>query len=82
MRIVPDERMMKTDMAKRASCDTVASHPEKLGGALLFTDKRVPLSALFENLKDGATVDEFLAWFPGVEAWQVSAVLENEAKSC
>ena len=33
-----------------------------------------------ENLKDGATVAEFLEWFPGVEAWQVQAVLEHEAK--
>ena len=69
-------------MAKWVSCDAVERRPEKLGDALLFTGTRVLVSVLFENLKDGATVDEFPAWFPGVEAWQVSAVLENEAKSC
>ena len=69
-------------MNRWASCDAVESHPEKLGGALLFTGTRVPVSALFENIKDGATIDEFLAWFPGVEVWQVSAVLENEEQPC
>jgi len=40
----------------------------------------VPVSALFENLESGATVGQFLDWFPGVEAWQVRAVLEHEAE--
>ena len=39
---------------------------------------RVPVAALFENLKDGATVDEFLAWFPGVSRNQVETVLDFE----
>lgn len=69
MRIVPNERMPRTDTTNWTSCDAVESHPENLGGALLFTGTRVLVSALFENLKDGATVGEFLAWFPGVEAW-------------
>jgi hypothetical protein len=36
--------------------------------------------ALFENLRDGATVDQFLQWFPGVTRAQVAAVLEHEAR--
>jgi len=39
----------------------------------------VPVAALFENLKDGASVEDFLAWFPGVERTQVEAVLDHEA---
>ena len=65
-------------MNRWASCDAVESDPEKLNGALLFQGTRVPVSALFENLKDGASVAEFLEWFPGVEAWQIKAVLEHE----
>ena len=43
---------------------------------------RVPVSALFGNLAAGATpVKDFLEWFPGVEEWQVKAVLEHEVKS-
>ena len=67
-------------MTRWASCDAVESHPKKLGGVLIFRGTRVPVSALFENIKDGASVSEFLEWFPGVEYWQVRAVLEHEVK--
>jgi uncharacterized protein (DUF433 family) len=41
----------------------------------------VPVSALFENLKDGATVEQFLEWFPGVERWQLETVLDHETRA-
>ena len=41
----------------------------------------VPVSALFENLESGATLDQFLAWFPGVARAQAEAVLEHAARS-
>ena len=37
--------------------------------------------ALFENLEEGATVDDFLSWFPGVTRAQVLAVLEFAEQS-
>ncbi len=43
---------------------------------MVFCSTRVPVKALFENLEDGATVDQFLDWFPGVKREQVQAVLE------
>ena len=49
--------------------------PDVLSGAWRFRGTRVPLAALFENLRDGATVAEFLAWFPGVTPDQVEEVL-------
>ena len=36
---------------------------------------------LFENLECGATVEQFLGWFPGVARAQVDAVLEHAARS-
>ena len=42
------------------SCKAVERNPGKLGGAWVFQGTRVPVSALFENLRDGATVDQFL----------------------
>jgi uncharacterized protein (DUF433 family) len=33
--------------------------------------------ALFENIEDGASVDDFLEWFPGVSRRQVEAVLSR-----
>jgi uncharacterized protein (DUF433 family) len=41
----------------------------------------VQVRALFENLEGGATVDEFLEWFPGVERAQAEAVLEHAQRS-
>jgi uncharacterized protein (DUF433 family) len=34
---------------------------------------------LFENLRDGASIDEFLEWFPGVRREDAVAVLDHEA---
>jgi uncharacterized protein (DUF433 family) len=51
---------------------------EILSGVWVFRGTRVPVSALFENLRDGATIDQFLEWFPGVTRAQVEAVLEYE----
>lgn len=62
-------------------CAAVESDPAKLSGAWLFRGTRVPVSALFENLEGGATVEEFLGWFPGVSRQQVDAVLEHAARS-
>ena len=41
----------------------------------------VPVKALFENLESGATVDQFLEWFPGVTTQQALAVLEFAEKT-
>lgn len=43
----------------------------------VFRGTRVPVSALFENLKDRASIDEFLDWFPGVQRDQVVATLDS-----
>ena len=47
-------------------CPAVERDPEKVSGAWVFCGTRVPVASLLENLKDGATVDQFLDWFPGV----------------
>lgn len=59
----------------------VERSPDVLSGAWRFRGTRVPLAALFENLRDGATVAEFLAWFPGVTQDQVEEVLDYEART-
>lgn len=60
-------------------CPAVEQNPHKVSGAWVFTGTRIPLYALYENLASGATVDEFVAWFPGVDSEQVRTVLEYEA---
>ena len=62
-------------------CSSVERDPERLSGAWVFAGSRVPVRALFENLEDGASVDDFLEWFPGVTRTQIEAVLELAADS-
>ena len=62
-------------------CSAVERDPAKVSGAWVFTNTRVPVRALFDNLEDGATIDEFIEWFPGVTRKQVEAVLEFTAAS-
>ncbi|MGC3989607.1 MAG: DUF433 domain-containing protein [Chthoniobacteraceae bacterium] len=57
-------------------CSALESIPAKMSGAWVFRGTRVPAEALFENLRDGARVDEFIEWFPGVSHEQVKQLLE------
>jgi uncharacterized protein (DUF433 family) len=41
----------------------------------------VPVQALFANLEDGARIDDFLEWFPGVTRAHVEAVLRHAEQS-
>lgn len=66
-------------MSTWSSCPAVERDPGKVSGAWVFRGTRVPVSALFENLEDGAQLSEFVAWFPGVTAEQARAVLEHAA---
>jgi uncharacterized protein (DUF433 family) len=62
-------------------CDAVERDVEKVSGAWVFRGTRVPMTALFENLEDGASIDDFLSWFPGVAKGQAVAVLEYTIQS-
>ena len=61
-------------------CPAVEHSPGKISGAWAFAGTRVPVYALFENLESGATVKDFLEWYPDVEEWQVRAVLDHEVE--
>ena len=64
-----------------SSCPAVERVSGKVSGAWVFRGTRVPVSTLFENLEGGATIDEFMEWFPGVTRQQVEAVLEHTQQS-
>lgn len=74
-------RALQSTMLDWARCDAVERTSDRLSGAWTFKGTRVPVKALFENLEDGATVEQFLQWFPGVTRGQVEAVLEHTAQS-
>ncbi len=67
---------MKTDWN---NCREVERLPGRVSGEWVFKGTRVPVRALFANLEDGASTDDFLEWFPGVSRRQVEAVLEHAA---
>jgi uncharacterized protein (DUF433 family) len=62
-----------------AQCPAVESIPGKVSGAWVFCGTRVPVSAIFENLKC-SSMDEVLENFH-VTRDQVQAVLDFAAKS-
>jgi uncharacterized protein (DUF433 family) len=64
-----------------SACSAVERDPSGVSGAWVFQGTRVPVTALFENLEDGAQVADFVQWFPGVSLEQVRAVLEHAARS-
>jgi uncharacterized protein (DUF433 family) len=64
-----------------STCTAVERDPGRVSGAWVFLGTRVPVSALFENLEDDASVHQFVEWFPGVTLEQARAVLEHAARS-
>lgn len=64
-----------------SSCQAVERDAARVSGAWVFRGTRVPVSALFENLEDGAQVGDFVEWFPDVTLAQARAVLEHAARS-
>lgn len=60
-----------------SSCPGVERVPGKVSGAWVFRDTRVPVEALFENLEEGADLNDFLACFPGISRQQAETVLQH-----
>lgn len=63
------------------SCPAVEQVAEKVSGAWVFRGTRIPVKALFENLEDGASIENFIEWFPGVTRQQVVDVLHFAEES-
>jgi uncharacterized protein (DUF433 family) len=63
-----------------SQCPAVESVPGRLSGAWVFLDTRMPVSAVFENLEAGATIEEIVDQFD-ITREQILAVLEFAARS-
>jgi uncharacterized protein (DUF433 family) len=63
-----------------SQCPAVESVPGRLSGAWVFRDTRMPVSAVFENLEAGATIEEIIEQFD-IRREQINAVLEFAARS-
>jgi len=64
-----------------STCPAVERDLARVSGAWVFRGTRTPVTALFENLEDGAQLADFVEWFPGVTIEQARQVLEHAASS-
>lgn len=62
-------------------CDAVESVPDKVSGAWVLRGTRMPVSAIVENIEAGASIDDIMNWFDGLDREQVRAVIEFAARS-
>lgn len=44
----------------------ISSHPNVLGGVVVFHGTRVPVQTLLDYLDDGFSVEQFVGFFPSV----------------
>ena len=72
-----DKNMAPLDWSQ---CPDVESVPGRLSGAWVFRDTRMPVSAVFENLEAGATIEDIIEQFD-ITREQINAVLEFAARS-
>jgi uncharacterized protein (DUF433 family) len=64
-----------------SQCPAVESVPGKVSGAWVLKGTRMPVSAIFENLEEGASLDDIMEWYDGLDRRQVKAVIEFAARS-
>lgn len=67
-------------MIKKSSNNIISRNKDILGGTPVFRGTRVPIKALWDYLKSGDTVEDFLEDFPSVEREQVIALIERAQK--
>ena len=71
----------KTAALDWSQCPAVESVPGKRSGAWVLKGTRMPVSAILENLEDGASLDDLMEWFDGLDREQVKAVIEFAARN-
>jgi len=63
------------------NCSVVERTEGVVSGAPVIAGTRIPLSAVFENLEGGASIEEIVEWFPGISEDQVREILRFAANS-
>lgn len=62
-------------MVDWSQCPLVEPDPQKVHGAWVFRNTRLPISIVFECLANGATSEEIVQWYGGVTREQVQQVI-------
>ena len=64
-----------------SQCPAVERLPSKMSGAWVLRGTRMPVATIFENLEAGATVDDIVEWYDGVDREQVMQVIDFAVRS-
>ena len=64
-----------------SQCPAVESVPGKMSGAWVLKGTRMPVSLVFENLEAGASIDDIMQWYEGLDRERIKAVIEFAARS-
>jgi uncharacterized protein (DUF433 family) len=64
-----------------SQCEAVESVPGKMSGAWVLKDTRFPVQTIFANLEAGASIDDIMEWYDGLDRDQVKAVIEFAIRS-
>lgn len=64
-----------------AQCSSVERVPGRVSGAWVLKGTRMPVATIFENLEAGASLDDVLSWYEGLDRTQVQAVIGFAARS-
>lgn len=67
-------------MSEDINLDIIVRDPDILGGTPVFKGTRVPIEALWDYLKAGDTLEEFLEDFPTVKREQAVGLLDRAQK--
>jgi uncharacterized protein (DUF433 family) len=62
-------------MVDWSQCPEVESNSERVHGAWVFKNTRLPISIAFECLAKGATIQDIIDWYGGVTREQVERVV-------
>jgi uncharacterized protein (DUF433 family) len=64
-----------------SQCSAVESISGKVSGSWVLKGTRMPVSAIFENIEAGASIDDLMEWSGGLDRDQVKAVIGFAARS-
>lgn len=64
-----------------SQCSAVERIPGKMSGAWVLRGTRMSVATIFENLEAGASIDDIMEWFEGLDRNQVKAVINFVGRS-
>ena len=68
-------------MVDWSHCPVVESDPQRVHGAWVLRNTRLPISIVFECLAKGASIEDIVEWYGGITRYQIEQVINFVAQS-